>query len=86
MSTFISNEAIAAARCAVEALPTNRHISSDEMIDRALEAAAPLIKAQGLSEAGDAAFKDKGIQGLQRILTGNWLRAKAHDMWTEATE
>lgn len=33
--------------------------------------------AKALEDAADAAFKDKGIQGLRRVLIGNWLRARA---------
>ncbi len=38
-----------------------------------LEAAAPILVEALASEA----FKDKKIQGLQRVLIGNWLRARA---------
>ena len=48
-----------------------------------LEAAAPHMlreaQAVALEEAADAAFKDKKIQGLQRVLIGNYLRARANE-------
>jgi hypothetical protein len=38
----------------------------------ALEAAAPFLLESLASEA----FKDKKIHGLQRVLTGNWIRGR----------
>lgn len=34
-------------------------------------------RRDALNEAADAAFKDKSVQGLQRVLIGNWLRSRA---------
>jgi len=41
---------------------------------------APLFaeaQAEALREAADEAFRDKALQGLQRVVIGNWLRSRA---------
>jgi hypothetical protein len=67
----ISNEAVDAV-CAAHVTILPR-----EAIRSILEAAAGIIRAECLEEAADHAFKDKKIQGLQRVLIGNYLRARA---------
>lgn len=49
----------------------------EQVIDNVLAMIATVraeAKAEALEEASVAAFNDKKIQGLQRVLIGNWLR------------
>lgn len=46
-------------------------LSSGVLVDRGES------DAQALEAAADDAFKDKSIQGLARVVVGNWLRARA---------
>jgi hypothetical protein len=59
-------ESMEAARAKVRA---DRRATQAETIRKA--------RAAALEDAADDAFKDKSIQGLKRVLIGNYLRARA---------
>jgi hypothetical protein len=54
----------------------------DAVADTLLSPSGPLrdeavVKAEALTEAAKVAFRDKSIQGLARIVIGNWLTLRA---------
>lgn len=57
-------------------IESNREASKAKF-DRFIKQYRAEAKAEALDEAAIAAFNDKKIQGLQRVLIGNWLRARA---------
>lgn len=54
-------------------IESNREASKAQF-DRFIERYRAEAKAEALEEASVAAFNDKKIQGLRRVLIGNWLR------------
>lgn len=48
----------------------------EDEFDRAIDQIQADAKREALEEAAVAAFRDRKIQGLQRVLIGSWLRAR----------
>lgn len=54
-------------------IESNREASKAKF-DRFIKQYRADVKSEALEEASVAAFNDKKIQGLRRVLIGNWLR------------